>query len=133
MFGIGRDKFFEFFRFGIIGVLNTFVHGVVLAVAVEFAGLSPILGNLFAFFVSNVNSYVLNSKYNFGSVLSVPKYLKFLMASLLALGVTLMVSMLFDVMGYHYMVGFVAIIFLVPLFSFALMRIWVFSSARGQA
>jgi len=117
----------QLLNFTIIGIVNTFVHGSVLVFAVEWLGFAVVMAHLIAFCVANIFSYVMNSRLTFFAPLSIARYIRFLLTSLLALGLTLLLSLLMNHNGFHYLVGFLLIVLLVPILSFLLMKFWAFS------
>lgn len=120
-------KYKQFLCFALIGVLNTFIHGGVLIISVERLLWTVTLSHLLAFSIANVFSYLMNSWLTFQVRFSLKGYLRFLVASLLSLGLTLLLAKLVDLYGAHYLVGFALIVVLVPLMSFLVMKFWVFS------
>ena len=116
----------QFLVFAGIGVANTTIHAIVLTSLVEFIDLDVTMANFISFMIANIFSYVSNSRLTFLQPLSFYMYLKFLIASLLSLILTLIISELGRFFGLHYLLSFVFIIFLVPIFSFALMKLWTF-------
>lgn len=60
----------------------------------------------------------MNSRLTFKSRLALVRYVRFFLASLLSLGLTLLLSWITDAYGLHYLLGFVLVVVLVPLFSF---------------
>lgn len=54
----------QFFRFGLVGVMNTVVDFVCYAIGLA-AGLAPALANIAAFSVTNVFSYIVNARVTF--------------------------------------------------------------------
>lgn len=118
--------------FGAIGVLNTLVHGVVLTAAVEKLRLHLLLAHVCAFGVANIFSYLANSRFTFKVGLSVTRYLRFLLASLVALCLTLGIAWLTNRIGLHYQTGFAIIVVTVPLFSFALVKFWAFAGHHSS-
>lgn len=120
----------QFLTFAVIGVVNTLVHGSMLVIAVEWLSMDVVLAHLVAFSVANLFSYAMNSRLTFKVALSLARYIRFFLASILALGLTLLLSWLMDHFGFHYLVGFLLIIVLVPLFSFVLMKFWAFAGSH---
>lgn len=59
-----RHRGGQFFRFGLVGVMNTVVDFVVYAIGLA-AGLTPALANIAAFTVTNVFSYLVNARVTF--------------------------------------------------------------------
>lgn len=117
--------------FAVIGVVNTLVHGTILVGAVEWLALDVTLSHLMAFCVANVLSYLMNSWLTFKMALSLGRYGRFFVASMLSLGLTLLLSWVTDVYGLHYLLGFMLIVVVVPLLSFAVMKFWTFAHVPG--
>lgn len=115
-----------FFRFGIIGVLNTIIHGSILSLLVGFLSFNVISSNLMAFIVANVFSFLLNSFFTFKTKATLLLYYRFLLSSLLSLALTLFISYISFSLGFSYLIGFGFIVILVPVFSFFIMKAWAF-------
>jgi putative flippase GtrA len=120
-------RYRQFFIFSIIGVANTVTHGAVLMFCVEIWSLAVVLSHLIAFGVANIISYVLNSIYTFHTKITFHRYTKFWAASMVSLGLTLILSWLINQHGFHYMAGFLIIVITVPIVSFVIMKFWAFS------
>lgn len=120
-------KHAQFLFFALIGIINTFIHGGILMFAVEGLRLDVTLSHLLAFSGANIFSYLMNSWLTFKAPLSFSRYARFFLSSMLALGLTLMLSWFTDRFGINYLVGFVLIIFLVPFSSFLALKFWAFS------
>jgi len=116
----------EFFRFSLVGGANTLLHLLVLSLLMEHVTNNAVFSNLVAFMAANVFSYTVNCKFTFITAPSIFGYAKFLSSSLLGLLLTLTISALFSYLGYHYLFAFVFIIILVPMISFAMVKVWVF-------
>ena len=117
----------EFFIFALIGLSNTFVHGTVLILAVDFFNLSVELGHLVAFLISNVLSFFLNSIFTFKQPLSLSSYYRFLLASMLALALTLIISSTANYLGFHYLIGYCVVVATVPVLTFVTLKSWAFA------
>ena len=120
-------KYGQFLVFVIIGIVNTLIHGSILVVLVEYFDTIVVFAHLIAFFAANLFSYIANSKFTFKEPLSLSYYYRFLMASMLALGLTLLISALMENMGFHYLIGFLMIIIVVPIFTFLTLKFWAFA------
>lgn len=105
--------------FALIGVANTLVHGAVLVVTVEWVALRVTVAHLLAFSIANIFSYLMNSWLTFKTALSLRRYTRFFLVSLLSLGLTLLLAWVSDLHGLHYLLGFGLIVVVVPLLSFA--------------
>ena len=122
----------QFLCFALIGVTNTLIHGGILILLVEGLRLSVTLSHLLAFCCANIFSYLMNSWLTFKAQLSLSRYARFFLASMLALGLTLLISWLADRYGLNYLIGFVLIVFLVPFLNFLTMKFWAFSNSNDS-
>lgn len=120
-----------FITFAVIGAINTMVHGAVLVGAMETWQLPLLLSHCLAFMVANLFSYVANSRITFKVAFGWRSYTRFLLASLLALGLTLSLAWVASQWGLHYVVGFAIIVLTVPLFSFVIIKCWAFAGHRS--
>lgn len=116
----------QFLLFVFIGIVNTFIHGTLLVIGVEFFKITVVMAHFFAFIAANIISYFLNGTLTFRVNLNVKRYVKFFIASMGSLGLTLTLSWLIDIYGAHYLIGFLMIVIVVPLISFFLMKFWAF-------
>lgn len=118
----------EFLFFGLIGILNTFIHSSAVIISVEFFSINPIIGNIIAFFIANVFSFSMNSKYTFKVSYTWTRYMKFLIASQVSLILTILFASLAEYMRWHYLVGLLLVIFIAPLLTFLVQKTFVFNS-----
>lgn len=123
-------KWREIALFAGVGVINTLVHGLVLAGAVEFLELPLLVSHTVAFSVANLFSYVVNSRLTFRVPMSVSRYMRFLTASLVALALTLGIAATADHLGLDYLYGFALVVVTVPVFSFVVVKFWAFAKPR---
>lgn len=123
-------RYHEFIRFGLVGVANTVVHaGIVIALMETFAP-PAFLANGVAFMFANLMSYVLNSRFTFKIPVSFLCYRRFLLVSLLSLVLTLLITSIVEYQGWHYGVGLILVILVVPALNYLVMKMWAFSPAR---
>lgn len=120
-------KFHEFIRFGLVGVANTVVHaGIVIALMEAFVP-PAFVANGVAFVFANLMSYALNSRFTFKTPLSFLGYRRFLLVSLVSLGLTLLITSVVEYLGWHYSGGLIMVILLVPILNYMVMKIWAFA------
>jgi len=117
----------QFTKFGLVGLINTLIHAVVLFAAVEVSKLHPVVGNFMAFLGANMASFIMNSYWTFKTAPEVRRYGKFLTSSLLALGLTLGIAGIFEFLGIYYGLGFLCIILLVPALNYWMLKRWAFA------
>ena len=118
----------QFFVFGIIGVLNTCLHGTLVVFSVENGVLSPVAAHILAFFAVNVFSFCVNSRFTFCCPPTWKGYGKFFSVSLTSLLMTVLLSGFAEWRGWHYLVGLALVILLVPLVTFLLQKRFTFSA-----
>ncbi|MEE4140281.1 GtrA family protein [Pseudomonas viridiflava] len=125
-------KYHEFIRFGLVGVANTAVHaGIVIALMEVFAP-PAFVANGVAFIFANLMSYALNSRFTFRTPASFAGYRRFLLVSLVSLALTLLITSIVEYLGWHYGVGLVMVIFIVPVLNYLVMKLWAFAPARAE-
>lgn len=117
----------QFTKFGLVGLINTMVHAVVLVGSVELLSLVPVAGNLVAFLVANMASFMMNSYWTFKASPNVRRYIKFFLCSLFALGLTIGIAWVFQALGLHYGLGFLAVILIVPPLNYWALKRWTFT------
>ena len=123
-------KFHEFIRFGLVGVANTAMHaGIVIGLMETFAP-PAFLANGVAFMFANLMSFVLNSRFTFKIPVSFLYYRRFLLASLVSFVLTLLITSVVEHLGWHYGVGLILVILVVPALNYLVMKMWAFSPAR---
>lgn len=66
-----------FFKYSIIGLLNTLLHMSVFLVLNYFFSVNQAVSNVVAFLIAVTFSYIVNSKYNFKSKYDIKKYMYF--------------------------------------------------------
>lgn len=112
--------------FSCIGAVNTLVHAGVVIIAIEIFYFNQISSNVIGFFLANLVSYVLNSKYTFLRKLNIKAYLLFVFSSLNILALTLLFSSLSQFMDWHYLIGLALVLLVSPLISFLVNKRFVF-------
>ncbi|AUA32235.1 GtrA family protein [Pseudomonas sp. SGAir0191] len=122
-------RYYEFIRFGLVGVANTAVHAGIVVALMETVAPPAFIANGIAFCFANVMSYLLNSRFTFRTPASFLGYRRFLAVSLLSLGLTLLITSVVEHLGLHYAVGLVMVIFVVPVLNYLVMKLWAFKPA----
>lgn len=117
----------QFAKFGLVGLINTVIHATVLLASVEFLNQEPVAGNLMAFMVANMASYIMNSYWTFNAPPEARRYGKFLLGSLFALCLTLGIAWAFQTLGLHYALGFICVILVVPATNYWVLKRWAFA------
>lgn len=124
-------KYYQFLRFALVGVANTAVHAGVVILLMETLAPPAAVANACAFIEANLMSYCINSRFTFRVPMSWLGYRRFLLVSLVSLGLTLLITSWVEYMGWHYGVGLVMVVFIVPVLNFMVMKLWAFAPAKS--
>lgn len=120
-------KYHEFIRFGLVGVANTMVHAGIVIALMEALAPPAFVANGVAFVFANLMSYSLNSRFTFKTPVSFLGYRRFLLVSLVSLALTLLVTLVVGYLGWHYGVGLIMVILVVPVLNYMVMKVWAFA------
>ncbi|EJN18800.1 putative membrane protein [Pseudomonas sp. GM78] len=123
-------KYHEFIIFGLVGVANTAVHASIVIALMEIFAPPAFVANGVAFVFANLMSYALNSRFTFKTPVSFLGYRRFLVVSLVSLALTLLITSIVEYLGWHYGVGLVMVILVVPVLNYLVMKIWAFAPTR---
>ncbi|KHL76128.1 membrane protein [Pseudomonas putida] len=130
MISLVPQRYHEFIRFGLVGVTNTAVHAGIVVALMELFAPPAFIANGIAFMFANVMSYVLNSRFTFRTATSLLGYRRFLLVSLVSLGLTLAITSVVEYLGWHYALGLLMVIFVVPVLNYLVMKLWAFTPSR---
>jgi putative flippase GtrA len=122
--GGGVNK--QFLIFCAFGAVNTLVHGSAVIIQVDSLGFNQVPANIVAFFIANILSYAMNSRFTFDQRLSLGRYLKFLGSSLATLVITLVISTAGEMLSLHYLVTTATLIVVAPVITFTLLKKFAF-------
>ena len=117
-------------RFAVSGGLATGTHAIVFVTLIEWLAVRPLLAAGVAFVIALFVSYGMNYHWTFSVSgahrIMLPKFFVVAVSGLLLnLGITYAVV---DVAGYWYGYALLLVVLLVPLMTFVLSRLWVFST-----
>jgi putative flippase GtrA len=120
--------------FGVVGVIGTGTHYLVLIMLVEIAGINPVTATSVGFVVGALFNYVLNRRYTFQSskahLDAAPKF--FIIAIVTGIVNSLLVYGGVTLMGANYMLVQIGATFIVFLANFALNSLWTFQEAHAR-
>ncbi len=125
----------SFARFSVTGLVATIAHGAVLNLLVLAAGLHPTIANIGAFLTAYSISYLGHYYFSFRSrevhAAAAPK---FFIVALIGLALnTLIFVIVVNMLRWHYMIAFAAVIMLTPPTIFLISRKFVFTAAEPSA
>jgi len=124
---INRETGRQLASFSLIGVCNTLIHLVMVMGLVELFSVYPVLANGVAFINANLFSFWANSRWSFRAAINRQRYLRFFVVSLLGLTVSLLASMLGEVLHWHYLLGVLLTFIFLPLVTFLAHRNWTWN------
>ncbi|WP_374655174.1 GtrA family protein [Dongia sp.] len=121
-----RDLAGRAFRFGFAGILVTLLHVLIAAGLIEFVDIAPALANGIAFSIAVFASYVSNTFWSFARKPALGSLARFVIVSILGLGVTVAVSGLAAEQGLSYWIGIGCVVLIVPPLTFLLHNFWTY-------
>lgn len=113
-------------RFLVSGLLVTAFHALVAAGLIELFSLTPALANAIAFVMATIASYLANTLWSFSSAIGPGNLGRFIVVSLVGLGITAGVSGFISHLGWHYAIGIAAVVLTVPPATFLLHHFWTY-------
>lgn len=113
-------------RFAITGLGATGVHVVIALALIELWGAPPPVANGVAFCVATAFSYVANTWWSFNARLHSKTLIRFLIVSLVGLGLSMSLAWVAELAGWPPLGGIGLVVCVVPLVSFALHSLWTY-------
>lgn len=113
-------------RFAVTGVGVTALHVVVAASLIETILPQPAWANGVAFLVATSTSYLLNTFWSFSQIMTSGNLLRYIVVSLLGLGIAVAVSGTAEAMGLSYWLGIAGVVLTVPPTTFLLHACWTY-------
>ncbi len=114
-------------KFGVTGVGSTMIHILVAAALISGLGANTQVGNGTAFIVSTLFSYTVNTLWSFSNRISKRNALRFVVASLIGLALTVTISWTADsVLKLHYLIGIAMVVIIVPVYTFLIHSFWTY-------
>lgn len=125
----------KFSRYAIVGVINAFVHVVILVSFVEVLHQDPVLSSMVGFLIALAIAYYLNHYWTFQSSSShshvFPRYV---IVSLVGLSLNVgIMHLAVNILDWFYLSGQVCAIVVVPTSNFLLNYYWAFSASSKTA
>lgn len=124
----------EITKFLITGAMATFIHGIVFIYSIKI-GISPLISNTLAFSTAIIMSFLMQSKWVFGTRKIEKIYLlKFAITSLIGfLSNTLIVFIIMDILIGSEYVATILMIAITPMITFGLSKFWVFTHEKNES
>lgn len=113
--------------FGAVGILATLTHYFSAVVAVEVFGWGVMISNVFAYCIAVSVSFFGHSMLTFRSAMSGHRFIKFVTVSLSALVVSQgLLWLLTSIAISEYRINMLAVVSVVPAYSYLLNKFWVY-------
>lgn len=127
------DEFWRMVRFSIVGIVATVVHVSVAIVAIDYAGVSPVIGSVIGFLAAFLVSYVGHFRFTFHVQGQYRDYvLRFGIGSLVSFVLsTVLVWVLTGPLRVDAKLALVATGIIVPISNYLINRLWVFFRPSG--
>ncbi|WP_185807637.1 GtrA family protein [Lysinibacillus telephonicus] len=126
---LGKGLFQKFIKYSFVGCISTCIYFLSVFVLVERFHNEPVFASAIAFIIMTIVSFFLNVRYTFGSNVTYQKLLRFFIVS--TIGFTLNFLLMFfivRILDYHYFVGELVTILVIPIVNFILNNYWTFQS-----
>ncbi|XQY90092.1 GtrA family protein [Metabacillus sp. HB246100] len=124
---ITKNLTIKFTKYSLIGTLTTLLYFISMFLFVELVKLEPVLSATISFLVMTFFSFLLNRKYTFGGTYSHIKLYRFSIVGLIALLLNFVIMYLVvHHFSYHYLIGEIVTLLIIPLVNFTLNNWWTF-------
>lgn len=125
-----RMEFFQkFIKYSFVGCISTIIYFLSVFVLVEQFHFDPVLSSAIAFIIMTIASFFMNVRFTFGSNVTYQKLLRFLIVSTIGFILNfLLMFLIVHILSYHYLVGELVTILVIPIVNFLLNNYWTFQS-----
>ena len=113
-------------KFGVTGICSTLIHILVAATLISGFDKSTPMANGAAFILATLFSYGVNTLWSFSNQISSRNAFRFIIASLIGLTLTILISLLANALNLHYMIGIAMVVITVPIYSFLAHSLWTY-------
>lgn len=122
-----KDLFIKFLMYSFVGCICTLIYFISVFIFVELYDKDPVYGSTLSFIIMTIFSFLLNKKYTFGGDFTYKKFSRFLLVSLIGFGLNYgIMYTICEVLLFHYSIGELVTILVIPLVNFTLNNFWTF-------
>ncbi|MGX6443425.1 GtrA family protein [Neobacillus sp. K501] len=124
---LNKDILMKFITYSFVGFICTLIYFISVFIFVELFDKDPVYGSTMAFMIMTVFSFLLNIKYTFGGYFTFNKLFRFIIVSII--GFILNFGIMYtvcEVLSFHYSIGELVTILVIPLVNFTLNNFWTF-------
>ncbi|WP_175639081.1 GtrA family protein [Metabacillus schmidteae] len=117
----------KFIKYSFVGIFCTGIYFLCMFLLVEIWQGNPVISAMISFVIMTIASFFLNKKYTFGGAYSHHELLRFSIVAIIGfflnLGIMFLIVSVFD---FHYLIGELVTIFVIPFVNFCLNYYWTF-------
>lgn len=124
-----RDLVGRFIKYSFVGCMSVGIYFLFVYILIERYHWGPVVGSAAAFIIMTIVSFLLNVRFTFQSSFTKQKLWRFLCVSFI--GFVLNFMLIFGtvhILSFHYLVGEVITILVIPLVNFLLNYYWTFQT-----
>lgn len=120
--------FLQLCRFGVVGVLAAIVHFSIVVLLVQNADLAPLIANIFGFIIAFQVSYWGHRLWTFNGTITLHRVAiaKLFFVQVVNFVLNESLFYLFLIVGLPYPIALLIVLAILPVFTFALSKLWVF-------
>lgn len=124
-----QNVFHKFIKYSLVGIICTSIYFLSMFICVEMYEIEPVLGASISFIIMTFFSFFLNKKYTFGGVYTHSQFVKFSTVAGIGFALNFVIMYLIvSVLLFHYFIGELVTILIIPFVNFLLNNYWTFSS-----
>ena len=124
-----RDIVGRFIKYSFVGCISVGIYFLFVYILIERYQWGPVVGSAAAFIIMTIVLFLMNVRFTFRSSFTQQKLFRFLFVSLI--GFVLNFMLIFctvHVLSFHYLVGEVITVLVIPLVNFLLNYYWTFQT-----
>lgn len=122
-----RDLVVRFLKYSLVGFISVGVYFLSVFIFIEKNHWDPVIGSGAAFIIMTAVSFLINVRYTFKSSFTSQKFVRFLLVSLVGFLLNLLlIFLVVHILSFHYFIGELVTVLVIPLVNFILNNYWTF-------
>lgn len=117
---------FKFLKFFSVGGLVTVLHVFTVIICIELLDFNQLMSNTIAYVIANACAFLLNTKWSFRKEVSTRTFFKYQIVSIASFVVLVFISSVSDHFGFHYLIGLLSVVLVIPIFTFLMHKYWTY-------
>lgn len=119
----------RFIKYSFVGCISIGIYFLFVYIFIEKYCWDPVIGSAAAFILMTIVSFLMNVRFTFRSNFTYQKLFRFLLVSLIGFVLNFTLILLtVHVLSFHYLVGEIITILVIPLVNFSLNYYWTFQT-----